>query len=148
MMAECSTTLDAEAAYRIVEAVYMAWNRGDLEGLLDQYVDDLTFWSNVGGADGKPITIVGKPAFRTFITGIADESNSTSIMRHFWFRDGVARAKIDYCLQHKKTDATLSGSYRQLTFFRDGKIARVEQYHDAARTAAFWRLADDETESG
>jgi ketosteroid isomerase-like protein len=136
--------LDAIDAREILDATYMAWNCGDIDGLLARYTDDLVFSSNVGGADGKPLTIVGKSAFREFIQGIAEVAESTSIIRHFWFRDGIGRAKVDYCLRHKKSELSLAGSYRQVTSFLDGKIARAQQFHDAARMAAFWRLVASE----
>lgn len=139
--------LDATSARELLDATYNAWSRGDVDAVLAQYTDDLTFWSNLGGADGEPITIVGKEAFAKFVRELADTLEGASAMDHFSFADGIARATIEHYIRHKKTRLAMTGSYRQVTMFRDGKIARVEQYHDAARTAAFWRLVERETAS-
>lgn len=138
---------DARAARELLDAAYNAWSRGDVASVLAQYADDMTFWSNVGGPSGEPTTIVGKAAFAEFVEHLAATLEGASAMDHFSFADGIGRANVEHYIRHKKTGLTMAGSYRQVTTFRDGKITRVEQYHDAARTAAFWRLVDRETAS-
>jgi ketosteroid isomerase-like protein len=136
--------LDANAARELVDAAYAAWSRGDVEEILAQYDDEVTFWSNVGGATGEPLTIIGKTAFRAFVESLAREMEGVTVTEHFHFANGIARAKVEYYVRHKATRQVMSGSYRQITRFRGGRIARVEQYHDAARTAAFLRMTSDE----
>lgn len=138
--------LDARSFKDLIDAAHHAWSNGDVEGVLAQYADDLTFWSNVGGADEKPLTVVGKPAMRAFLQALAGETEGTAATEYFRYSGGLGRAKIEYYVRHKQTGLILTGSYRQITSFRDGKILRVEQYHDAARTAAFWRLIMREME--
>ena len=122
--------LDEVRARDILDAAHAAWSRGDVEGVLSQYVDDLTYWSNTGAPDGGPLTIVGKMALRAFLESIGD---------------GLGRAKIECFIRHKQTGHTLVGSYRQVITFRGDKILRVDEYHDAAKMAAFWRLIAGET---
>jgi ketosteroid isomerase-like protein len=136
---------EEKQAREILDAVYLAWTQADIEALLSHYHDDMTFWSNTG-TDGKPFSISGKPAFAEFVRGLARESEGHSVVRQFGFENGVARAKVDYALRHKETKLNLLGSYRQVTTFRDGKILRVEQYHDAPRTTAFYQMVADEQE--
>lgn len=140
--------MDEHAARNVIDAAYRAWSRGDVEGVVAQYDDHLTFWSNVGGADGQPLTIVGKSAFRAFVQAIADTMESASVLEYFRFSNGTGHAMVEYFIKHKRTGHCLSGTHRQVTIFRDGRIFRVEQFHDAAKTAAFWRLISDETTAG
>ena len=137
--------MDEQAARSVVDAAYRAWSNGDIEMLLAQYVDDLTYWSNVGGSDDNPLVIVGKPLFRSFVEAIAQTMDSASVLEQFTLRDGIGHGRIEFYVRHKRTGHVLSGAYRQVTTFRDGRILRVEQYHDAARTAAFYRLLSEET---
>jgi ketosteroid isomerase-like protein len=139
------TRMDEHRARNLIDSAYRAWSRGDVEGVLAQYVDDLTFWSNVSAADDQPLTIVGKPAFRLFVQSLAETMDSASVLEHFRYSDGIGHARVEYYVRHKGTKHALSGAYRQVTHYRDGRILRAEQYHDAARTAAFWRLIGNET---
>lgn len=140
--------LDELAARAVVDAAYRAWSRGDVEGVLAQYTEDMHYWSNVGGADGQPLTIVGKPAFRAFVQAIADTMESASVLEQFRMADGIGHARVEFYVRHHQTRHTLSGAYRQVTHFKDGRICRSEQFHDAARTAAFMRLIADPTTAG
>lgn len=139
--------MDEHRARSLIDGAYLSWSRGDVEGVLSKYVDDLTFWSNVSGVDEQPLTIVGKPAFRLFVQSIAKAMDSASVLEHFRFCDGVGHARVEYYIRDRRTKHALCGAYRQVTVFRDGRILRAEQYHDAARTAAFWRLIANETAS-
>lgn len=137
--------LDAQTAREILDSAHDAWCKGDIERILCHYVDDLTYWCNAGSLDGTPYVIEGKQAFRTFLTSIASVAESASVTEHFQFEDGVGRAKVEAYIRHKKTGHTLSGTFRQIVTYRGKKIAKLEEYHDAAKMAAFWRLvASDE----
>jgi len=137
--------LDEFRTRDILDAAHAAWSRGDVEGVLSQYVDDLTYWSNTGAPDGGPLTIVGKVALRKFLESIAEVADSGSVSEYFRLIEDVGRAKIECFIRHKQTGHTLVGSYRQVVTFRCDKIVRVDEYHDAARMAAFWRLIAGET---
>jgi hypothetical protein len=58
--------------------------------------------------------------------------------------DGVGRSKIECYIRHKTTHHTLVGSYRQLVTYRDNRIARTEEFHDAAKMIAFWKMISGE----
>jgi ketosteroid isomerase-like protein len=133
-------TLDALRAREILDTAHAAWSRGDIEGVLAQYVDDLTYRCNTGGPNGAPLSIVGKRALRAFIESIAAVADSMSVTDYFRYQDGIGRASVECYIRHKGTGHMLAGSYRQIVTYRDGKIARSEEYHDAAKMAAFWRL--------
>jgi ketosteroid isomerase-like protein len=133
-------TLDASRARALLNASHAAWCRADVEGVLAQYVEDLTYWCNTGGADGLPLTIKGRDQLREFLQSITAVAESMSVTDYFRFEDGVARASVECYIRHKRTGHVLAGSYRQVVTYRDGLIERVEEYHDAAKMAAFWRM--------
>lgn len=136
--------LDEHRARMILDSSHAAWSRGDIEGVLSNYVDDLTYYCNTGGPDGGPLSIVGKEALRDMLQAIADVADSVSVSEYFRFNDGVGRAKIECYIRHRKTHHTLVGSYRQLVTYRGNKIARMEEFHDAAKMIAFWRMISGE----
>lgn len=136
--------LDEHRARMILDSSHAAWSRGDIEGVLSNYVDDLTYYCNTGGPDGGPLSIVGKQALRDMLQPIADVAESVSVSEYFRFSDGIGRAKIECYIRHRTTHHTLVGSYRQLVTYRGNRIARMEEFHDAAKMIAFWRMISGE----
>lgn len=132
--------LDAQLAREVLDASHDAWCKGEIERLLSYYADDLTYWCNAGSLDGTPYVIEGKPAYRTFLRSIASVAESASVTEHFTFEDGVARASVEAYIRHRRTGHTLSGTYRQVVTYRGRKILKIEEFHDAAKMAAFWRM--------
>ena len=135
--------LDADTAREVLDGTHAAWSEGDIERVLSFYTDDLAYWCNAGSM-GEPSTLEGKPAFRTFLHSILAVAESGSVTEYFHFDDGVARASVECYILHRRTGLRLSGSFRQVVHFRGRKIARLEDYHDAAKMAAFWRLVSSE----
>jgi ketosteroid isomerase-like protein len=137
---------DEFRARAILDAVHAAWSEADMDAMLRHYADDLVYWLNVGDPAGGPLKIVGKAGLRDFLVGIATVVESVSVVEYFRVADdGVGRSQIAAYVKHKVTGLALSGTYRQVITFRDGKIVRLEEYHDAAKMAAFWRLIADES---
>jgi ketosteroid isomerase-like protein len=138
-------TLDAASAREILDASHIAWSKGDVDGVLEHYLDNVTYWSNSGGLDGGALTFEGKAALRAFLQSIVDVAESMLVTDLFVLNGNVGRATVECYIRHKGTGHTLSGSYRQLVTFEGDKIAKVEEFHDAAKMAAFWRLIAGET---
>lgn len=136
--------LDEHRARMILDSTHAAWSRGDVEGLLRYYVDDVSYFCNTGGPDGGPLLITGKQAYGEMLQMIADVAESVSVAEFFRFQDGVGRANVECYIRHKQTRHTLVGSYRQLITYRGDKIARTEEFHDAAKMIAFWRMVTGE----
>lgn len=132
--------LDAIGAREILDRAHAAWYERDIEGVLACYTDDLYYWCNAGAEENTPYVVEGKPAMRTFLRSIMAVADSGSVAEYFKFADGVARASIECFIRHRRTGLTLAGSYRQIVTFRGRKIARLQEFHDAAKLAAFWRL--------
>lgn len=138
--------LDEHRAKMILDLSHAAWSRGDVEGVLSCFTDDVTYCCNTGAPDGGPLVVIGKKAYREMLQPIADVAESISVSEYFRFTDGVGRAKIECYIRHKKTHHTLVGSYRQLVAYRGDKIERLEEFHDAAKMVAFWRMISGEAE--
>lgn len=132
--------LTEEMARLIVEGAHRAWTQKDLDSMLSWYVDDLTYLCNVGGRDGGPLFLTGKEELRDFLLPVTEVADATSTLLEFRFQDGVGRARIDSELRHRKTGVVLKGTYRQVLTFANDKIAKLEEFHDAARMRAFWNL--------
>lgn len=130
----------ATEARHIIEQVYAAWNAGEIDRMLTYFVDDLVYHSNTGGFDGEPITIHDKGPFRELYNSVLVAAESNVSVISFQLEDGIARTQQNAVTRHRTTGHELVASYRQLTEFRGGKISKVEQFHDAARMSAFWRL--------
>jgi ketosteroid isomerase-like protein len=134
-----------EHARHTLEAAHAAWSRGDLDGVLFAYHDDLIYWSNTGGSDGGPLKIVGQAAFGGFLRTILEVAESVTVLEYFRYADGVARARVECYIRHRQTGLVLTGSYRKIVTYRGYKIARVDEFHDAAKMATFWQLIAGET---
>ncbi len=132
--------LNEYEAREILDSAHAAWSCGDIDGSLSFYVEDLTYVCNTGGADGGPLQINGRQALREMLLEINKVAEGISVTDYFRFRDGVARATVECFIRHRMTSHTLVGSYRQLVTYRDNKIARLEEFHDAARMITFWRM--------
>jgi ketosteroid isomerase-like protein len=136
--------MDEHQARMLLQGTHAAWSNGNVEGVLAHYVDNLTYFCNTGGADGGPLLIEGKRDFREMLRSIVDVAESVSVPEYFRFADGVGRATIESYIRHKMTRHTLVGSYRQVLTFRDGRIERLEEFHDAAKMIAFWEMISGE----
>ncbi|MFT3730788.1 MAG: nuclear transport factor 2 family protein [Hyphomicrobium sp.] len=137
-------TLDAATAHAIVEAAHAAWRNGDIEAVLDQYVDDLVAITNAG-PDWQPMIIEGKAAMRARYAPIMDIIDSRTTILSFDFDGSSARIRFGAFLRHRATGLEMKGTYREMCTFRGDKIARIEDFHDVAKIAAFWRLIEFET---
>lgn len=138
--------IDEHRARMILQATHAAWSRGDVEGLLTYFVDDVTYCCNTGAADGGALVVNGVSAYRKMLQPIVDVAESVSVPEYFRFADGVGRATIECYIRHKTTGHVLVGSYRQFVTYRGDKIERLEEFHDAAKMIAFWQMVYGETE--
>ena len=142
-------SLGEAKARSILKAAHIAWSCGDIDGMLAQYVDDLTYFCNTGAPDGGPLELFGKPDMWAFLEPVLQIAECTTVPISFSYEDGVGRAQIDVVLRHLKTGHTLTGLYRQVVKFDGDKISAVEEFHDAARMRAFWNMVlspNDDTE--
>jgi ketosteroid isomerase-like protein len=131
--------LTARRAQEILYAAHEAWNRRDADALLALYADDFVYWNNFGGPNGAPLTIHGREDMRAFLAGLAD-FDALSVVETFQFRDGVGHATSAFFMKDPTHGITHSAVFRQVVAYKDEKIFRLEEYHDAAAFAAFMAL--------
>jgi ketosteroid isomerase-like protein len=131
--------LTARRAREILYAAHEAWNRRDADALIALYADDFTYWNNFGGPNGAPLTIRGKENMRPFLDGLAD-FDALSVVENFQFKDGVGHATSAFFMKDPHHGITHSAVFRQVVAYKDEKISRLEEYHDAAAFTAFMAL--------
>jgi ketosteroid isomerase-like protein len=132
-------TITAERARELLYAVHDAWNARDLERLTSLFVDDMIYWTNLGGPDGGALTIAGKDAFIVRLEAWRD-TECVSVPDHFRFAAGLGRASVEFYARDPETGHKHAATYRQVVSYRGDKILRIEQYHDAPALAAFLKL--------
>jgi ketosteroid isomerase-like protein len=138
--------LNEYRARLIVDLAHSAWSRGDLDGVLAHYVDDLVYSSNTYGPNGSPLLIHGKAGLRAMLEPIAMSAECVSVPEYFKFADGVAKVRVQYYMHHRSTRHVLVGSFRQIVRFRGNKISHLEEFHDAARMTTFWNMTSHNAE--
>lgn len=139
--------MDDSEAWELLDAAHAAWCRGDLDHVLTFLTDDFEYQCNAGTADGSPVFLAGKAAFAAFWQPVIAQITTTTVPETFKMLGDVARAQIQGWVRHERTGHEISGSFRQIITFRDGKISAIEEYHDAARMTAFWAMvAHDEAD--
>ena len=129
-----------DTAKAILEAAQGAWAAGSVEGVLDKYVDDLVYITNTGGVCGQSLTINGKDDLRRRFTAAMTAVDSRTQIEAFRYEGGIARVRLSAIIRHRSTGHTLTCSLRQILSFRGYQIAKHEDFHDAPKMAAFWRL--------
>lgn len=77
---------------------------------------------------------------RQFLEPLTNLIESVSVVEGFQFQGDTARATIACYLKHYATGIVLSGQYRQVIRFKGDYIDQLEEFHDAARLATFWKL--------
>lgn len=131
-------------AKAILDEAHRAWSVGDVEGVLQTYTDDIFYQCNAIDLRSPPAIIVGKPAMRAFLQPIASITECMSVTESFQFHSGIGRARASCFLKHRASGHTLTTTYRQIVMFRQMRISRMEEFHDAAKLAAFFRLIEGE----
>ncbi|MDQ8700439.1 hypothetical protein [Hyphomicrobium sp. LHD-15] len=132
--------LTDEEAHALIANAHREWSNGNLDGMLDQFADSIEFWCNAGNLDGGPIEFKGKGAFRQSLEAVLRTTRSQSQLISFRFDGKLAHARASIQMQSLTSGATLEASYRQIISYGRTRISRIEEYHDAARLNAFWKL--------
>jgi ketosteroid isomerase-like protein len=138
--------LNTETAKAILDAVHASWSAGDLEGLLARLSEDICYQSNTGSANGSPITLLGREQLGAYLSPMLQAVESMTVVDSFRYEDGVARAQVIAYVRHKTTGHVMTGTYRQVVHFQDAFVCKLDEFHDAARMVAFWKLVSVDAE--
>lgn len=138
--------LNVATARAILDEAHRAWSAGDLEGVLRTYNDDISYQCNSISAHAPPVRIEGRDGMRAFLEPIAAITESMSVLEDFRFHSGIGRARVSCYLKHRATGHILTTSYRQVVMFRNQQISHMEEFHDATKLAAFFKLIESEAQ--
>jgi ketosteroid isomerase-like protein len=129
----------------LIELLIAYWKVQDIEMTLRLCHDDVVYQLHV-----DPIAVPyagetrGKDAFRETMHHMQKEWDYVryeSVL--LGIEDSVARVQTQFSYRHRASGETLAGSKRWVIVIRDGLVARVDDYQDAALIAAFMRLCQD-----
>jgi ketosteroid isomerase-like protein len=127
---------------QLLETALKYWQVQDVEALLSTYADDVVYHVYTFQED--------TPRFAEFDSKEAVRALLYDVLAAFEYlfyasdllelRDGVARVQSQFVLRHRLSGESLSGSKRQRIQVANGKIVRIDEYHDVAMINAFMRL--------
>lgn len=123
-----------------MESAQESWNSGSVEGVLAKYVEDIIYTTNTGGPNGESLTIRGKENVRDRYRSSMALIQSHARLEYVRWDDGLVRTRLSAFLQHRETGISATVRLRQLIRFRGFLIAEIQDFHDAAKLAAFWRF--------
>lgn len=130
-------------AAELLYAAHEAWNKRDIAALLRLFDDDMTYWNNLGSADGATL-LRGKEEFVAFLAGL-EGMEGLSVPHSFRFSDGIATASVEFYLRDRRTGHSHSGTFRQVLRFRNDRILRMDEFHDAGALGSFLALLGSES---
>lgn len=112
----------------------------DLDRMLSYYSPDVVYTCNAEVVGSEPVRYTGREGMRSFLEPLLSVIECISVMDAMHF-DGIrARTTISCYTKHIATGIVLSGQYRQVIRFKNGLIDQLEEFHDAAKLASFWKL--------
>lgn len=132
--------INIEIVKAILESAQESWNSGSVEGVLDKYSEDIIYTTNTGGPNGESVTIRGKENVRRRYLTTMELVESRSRIEYLRWDSGLVRTRLFVNMQHKETGVALTTRLRQIIRFRGFLIAEIQDFHDAAKLAAFWRF--------
>lgn len=132
--------MDRHRAEVIINACHEAWSSRDLDRMLSYYSPHIIYTCNSEADSADPTRFEGRGALGQFLKSLLDLIESVSVVEGFQFSGDTARVTINCYMKHYGTGIVLSGQYRQVFRFENNSIVQLEEYHDAAKLATFWRL--------
>ena len=134
--------MSAEENTRLVQSAYEAFGRGDLAALGDVMADDVE-WMNPGDPADDPNagTLKGKEAVLGWFGGLASTLDFTTFEpREFIAQNDNVVSLVYAEATVRDTGRVLLNHEAHVWTFRDGKIARFQNYQDTAAVAAAHRV--------
>lgn len=133
--------MSADENTRLVQRAYEAFGRGDMPALAEVLADDIE-WVNPGDPDDDPNagTYKGKEAVLGWFGGLASTLDFTTFEpREFIAQDDTVVSVVYAEATVRDTGRALVNHEAHVWTFRDGKIARFQNYQDTAAVAAAHR---------
>lgn len=133
----------------VVESFLACWSVQDVEMTIEHVHDDFVYALYISetalpcGGETR-----GKDNVRAVLYTMLAEFDYLRYEPEIVAVEGdIVRASIAFVYHHRRTGEDLSGTKRMVLQLKGGLIARIDEYHDAARVEAFMRLAAQRTEA-
>ena len=135
---------------RVVQEAYAAFQRGDIQGVLDRLTDDAE-WVTPGPPDVLPHagSRRGHNEVEAFFTALG-ESEEVEMFepREFIAQGDRVVALVNYRTRVKSTGRTAEDELVHIFTLRDGRIARFREYYDTTRAVEAYRPAASQASTG
>ncbi len=133
--------------FAIVGDLYASWAIKDLPTVLDLLSENITFVMHI---PAEAVPFAGETSNKSDLVPRLQQ-----IIEGFDFIDyrplfirgsgDDFHAQIFYHYRHKGTGREIEGSMRHVGRIEEGKVARLEEFHDTQRVLAFLELIGEET---
>ena len=133
--------MSAEENTRLVQSAYEAFGRGDMAALAEVMADDIE-WVNPGDPDVDPNagTFEGKEAVLGWFGGLASTLDFTTFdPREFIAQNDKVVSLVYSEATARDTGRAFVNHEAHVWTFRDGKVARFQNYQDTAAAVAAHR---------
>jgi hypothetical protein len=128
----------------VIEALCASWAAGDLDGLMQGFINDVRFAVNgLGGAPTFLKSGQGKVVLRHRLGVLLSEVEIVRFQPMQIVReDGPwLHSRMHYHYVHRRSGLEIDGTMRNNCCMLGGHIVRYQVVHDTARMAAFMELA-------
>lgn len=120
---------------RKLQDLYAAFGRGDIQTILDNVTDDITWGTESAAAPDVPWYQIrhGVVGVADFFATVAREVEFTNFNPTFWAGEGdevIVHVDIDYRIRRNGRTAK-TGSVHRYTV-RDGKVSKMRAFEDTA----------------
>lgn len=126
----------------VVRAIYQAWIRQDLDSVLEHFADDAAYTLHI---DDEAVPTGGRAIGQAHIRGRLERH--LEIFEQLLYRPGplttdggTVRTRIEYWYRHRASAHDINGYFRHVWVISEGRVVSIDEYHDAAKFAAFMRL--------
>lgn len=134
--------MSADENTRLAQSGYEAFGRGDMAALAEMMTDDIE-WVNPGDPDDDPNagTFKGKEAVLGWFGGLASTHDFTTFEpREFIAQNDKVVSLVYAEATVRNTGRAVANHEAHVWTFRDGKLARFQNYYDTAAVAAAHRV--------
>ena len=129
---------------RVFRTAVSAWANRDLDAVMSMTADNVVRFINV---DGEQVpfaaSVVGKEELRAKLQLMLDTFEFGAFVTDFLKIEGaVARSRIMIIFRHVASGEILNTRFRLVIEHSEGKIVRMDEFHDPFYLEAFMRLVE------
>jgi ketosteroid isomerase-like protein len=128
--------------YRVLSQTLAYWQAQDVEQTVSMYSEDIVYRSFSFHKSRPSVQLLrGHDEIRDMLFHVLAEFDYLRYDPVILDVTGqMARVQVQFDLRHRQSGERLTGSKRQFYAIGDGKVQRINQFHDEAMVAAFFRM--------